>query len=194
MRRRHRRLHTSPELDITAFMNLMIVLVPVLLLGMVFTQVRMIDLDFPGMASGQAPDPDAFQLEVLLVPAGLRVADSERGLIKQLPVSAGGDYDFSGLQAVLKGIKSRMPEKTDLTLRVAPDIDYQVLIKVMDAVRSYPDVIAASVVQAELFPDVALGDAPENAELSQAVDVLQGRAGGQNIALSGLAGTVEVAR
>ena len=49
MRRRHRRLSSSPELDITAFLNLMIVLVPVLLLGMVFNQVRMIELNFPGM-------------------------------------------------------------------------------------------------------------------------------------------------
>ncbi|HBF93454.1 MAG TPA: biopolymer transporter ExbD, partial [Marinobacter adhaerens] len=47
MRRRHRRLSISPELDITAFLNLMIVLVPVLLLGMVFSQVRMIELNFP---------------------------------------------------------------------------------------------------------------------------------------------------
>lgn len=38
----------SPDLDITPFMNLMIVLVPVLLLGMVFSQVRMIELNFPG--------------------------------------------------------------------------------------------------------------------------------------------------
>ena len=57
MRRRHRRLITSPELDITAFLNLMIVLVPVLLLGMVFSQVRMIELNFPGMESGEAPAP-----------------------------------------------------------------------------------------------------------------------------------------
>lgn len=51
MRRRHRRLSSSPELDITAFLNLMIVLVPVLLLGMVFSQVRMIELNFPGGAT-----------------------------------------------------------------------------------------------------------------------------------------------
>lgn len=187
MRRRHRRLHTSPELDITAFMNLMIVLVPVLLLGMVFTQVRMIDLDFPGMADGQAPDPDAFQLEVLLVPTGLQVADSERGLIRQLPLRSDEAYDFAGLQAILKSIKSRMPDKTDLTLRVAPGIDYQVLIQAMDSVRSYPEVIAASVVEAELFPDVALGDAPENVDVSQAT-------AGLPESVAGLVSPVEVGR
>ncbi|MGP4843230.1 ExbD/TolR family protein [Marinobacter sp. 1Y8] len=194
MRRRHRRLHTSPELDITAFMNLMIVLVPVLLLGMVFTQVRMIDLDFPGMANGQAPDTDAFQLEVMVVPTGLQVADSERGVIKQLPLLSGGRYDFTGLQVILKSIKSRMPDKTDLTLRVAPGIDYQVLIKAMDSVRSYPEVIAASVVEAELFPDVSLGDAPESVDVSNAAADFHDRMRGPQVALTGLAGAVEVKR
>ncbi|BES71647.1 hypothetical protein RE428_26650 [Marinobacter nanhaiticus D15-8W] len=80
MRPKHRRLKANPELDITAFLNLMIVLVPVLLLGMVFTQVRMIELDFPGIAKGEAPDSQSFRLEVLLVPSGIRVADSARGV------------------------------------------------------------------------------------------------------------------
>ena len=71
MRRRHRRLSVSPELDITAFLNLMIVLVPVLLLGMVFSQVRMIELNFPGMDAGEAPAPEEFRLVVTLIPEGI---------------------------------------------------------------------------------------------------------------------------
>ena len=57
MRRKHRKLTSSADLDITPFMNLMIVLVQVLLLGMVFSQIRMIELNFPGMEAGQAPAP-----------------------------------------------------------------------------------------------------------------------------------------
>ncbi len=79
MRRRHRRQHGQPELDITAFMNLMIVLVPVLLLGMVFSQIRMIELNFPGMESDKVASAEDLQLVVTLRPSGLTIADSERG-------------------------------------------------------------------------------------------------------------------
>ncbi|TBW50153.1 biopolymer transporter ExbD [Marinobacter halodurans] len=169
MRRRHRRLNSTPELDITAFMNLMIVLVPVLLLGMVFTQIRMIELDFPGLAKGEVPDPDHFRLEVVLVPGGMRVADSERGIIRSLPLRE-GKQDFAGLRTTLQAIKQRMPEKTDIVLRLGGAVDYQTLVTAMDTVRSYPAVVAASVVEAELFPDVSLGDAPDDLRISAVTD------------------------
>lgn len=165
MRRRHRKFSRSPELDITAFMNLMIVLVPVLLLGMVFSQVRTIELNFPGMESGAAPAPEELNLIVTLIPAGIEVADSNRGVIRVLPVN-GAEQDFESLRSVLKQIKRRVPDKTGVTLEVGPDIDYQTLVKVMDTVRSYPAVVAASVVDGELFPDVSLMDAPEDRPLA----------------------------
>ena len=39
------------------------------------------------------------------------------------------------------------------------DIPYQVIVALMDTTRSYPDVLIASVVDAELFPEISLGDA-----------------------------------
>ena len=165
MRRRHRRLSISPELDITAFLNLMIVLVPVLLLGMVFSQVRMIELNFPGMDAGEVPAPEEFRLVVTLIPEGIEIADSDRGLIRVLPTEE-AVQDFEGLRQVLRQIKNRVPEKTDVVLEVGPDIDYQTLITAMDTVRSYPAVVAASVVEGELFPDVSLMDAPADRKLA----------------------------
>ena len=46
-RRRALRDVDIPELNVTPFMNLMIVLVPVLLLSLVFTHTTVIELDFP---------------------------------------------------------------------------------------------------------------------------------------------------
>ena len=43
-------------------------------------------------------------------------------------------------------------------------LNYQTLVATMDTVRSFEAVVAASVVRAELFPDIALGDAPARAE------------------------------
>lgn len=166
MRRRHRRAVSSPELDITAFLNLMIVLVPVLLLGMVFSQIRTIELNFPGMAPGDAPAADELRLVVTIIPAGLEVSDSERGVIRTLPLLE-SEQDFAALREVLRKIKARVPEKTDVVLEVGADIDYQTLVSAMDTVRSYSAVVAASQVEAELFPDVSLADAPDDRELAE---------------------------
>lgn len=53
-----------------------------------------------------------------------------------------------------------------MVLEVGPDIDYQTLITAMDTVRSYQAVVAASVVEGELFPDVSLMDAPADRKLA----------------------------
>lgn len=165
MRRRHRRTNVAPELDITAFLNLMIVLVPVLLLGMVFSQVRMIELNFPGLPAGEAPKAEDLRLVVTLIPEGMEVADSRLGLIRVLPAKSGGQ-DFARLREVLRQIKARVPEKTDVILEVGPEVDYQTLVTAMDTVRSYPAVVAASVVEGELFPDVSLMDATDDRQLA----------------------------
>jgi len=62
--KRHRtRSREAAELDVTPFMNLMIVLVPVLLLSMVFTHTTVIELNFPtGEGSEAAFDPEAVHL------------------------------------------------------------------------------------------------------------------------------------
>lgn len=173
MRRRHRRMMNSPELDITAFLNLMIVLVPVLLLGMVFSQVRMIELNFPGVQEGEILEPDQFNLVVTLIPDGIEVSDSGRGMLRVLPATD-GKQDFENLRSLLRGIKSRVPDKTDVVLEVGPEIDYQTLVTTMDTVRSYPAVVAASLVDGELFPDISLMDAPEDRVLADRAEPTAG--------------------
>ena len=53
--RRIKKPNEEAELNITSFMNLMIVLVPVLLLNMVFTQTMVLDIKLP--AGAVSPDP-----------------------------------------------------------------------------------------------------------------------------------------
>ena len=61
----------------------------------------------------------------------------------------------------MQQIKSRLPDKRDIVIMARPETDYQTLISVMDRVRAYPTVVAGSLVQAELFPDISIADAPE---------------------------------
>ena len=156
------------ELDVASFMNLMIVLVPVLLLSMTFTQVTVMDIRLPELTGGiYNSDSAQSQLDVLVNQDGFKVFYPTNVMLKEIPkvtetLEDGTEqqsYDFSQLLAVMREVKRQMPEKRDITLTVAPGIDYQTLISTMQNVKSFKTVVAASVVEVELFPEVSLGDA-----------------------------------
>ena len=56
MRRHHYRRRTgeTPELDMTTFLNLMVVLVPFLLITAVFSRITIVELSLPSSAGGVA--------------------------------------------------------------------------------------------------------------------------------------------
>ena len=166
-RRRHRRQTAEADLNITPFLNLMIVLVPVLLLSMVFTQIRILELSFPEAGERldeMVDDGEELALYVIVRDGGLEVGDRNGGVLRRFEPVEEGSPDFAGLRELLKGVKERFPETRDIRLLAGPETDYQTLVTAMDTVRSYPAVVAADAVTAELFPDIALGDAPEPAD------------------------------
>ena len=153
------------DLDITAFMNLMIVLVPVLLLGMVFSQISVLDVKLPaGISEENSLDANNKQVELLIHPTELRVNFPQGILLKRIPKSAEGEYDFETLSLVLQEVKRQLREKgiekKSITILSGEDTDYQTIISTMDTVRSFKAVVAASVVDAALFPEISFGDAP----------------------------------
>src|SRR5690554_262033 len=173
MRRKHRRLQSEPDLDITPFMNLMIVLVPVLLLNMVFAHTSVLELNFPTGESLASEQVEELQIQVVIHADSLVVADNQGGVIKSID-QKGGEHDFAVLKDVMKELKSRIPEKKDVIIMPSRETSYQVLVSVMDTVRSYDAVVAGNLVEAELFPEISLGDAfVESTEDAE-------RAGGQS--------------
>ena len=161
---RHQRQET--ELDITAFMNLMIVLVPILLINMMIAQASVLELNFPALDSHSPEQEKNLQWQVLILEDQLLVADNQGGVIKRLPKSTGG-YDFDALGRVMQELKARLPEKREVTVMAQKQTSYQTLVSVMDKVRSFTTVVAGSVVQAELFPEIAIADAPEQVDGAQ---------------------------
>ena len=159
-RRRHR--HEAVELNITAFMNLMVILVPFLLITAVFSQVAILELDLPSSNDQPgADDPATMQLEVIVRPTRFEVGERNRGLLASLPKTDDGEYDYVALRDYLKRIKAKYPDKLDASILLEPDIEYDILVQVMDAVRLYEAVDAgAEVIKAELFPEISIGDAP----------------------------------
>ncbi len=70
----------------------------------------------------------------------------------------GEEYDYAQLTRVMREVKKQLSDNASILLLSAPEVDYQSLVSTMDAVRSYEAVVAASVVEIELFPEISLGD------------------------------------
>ena len=159
-RSRHRNRHKEEaELNITAFMNLMVILVPFLLITAVFSRITVLELDLPAASKVQQKEAKhKLKLEVTIRADALEVGDRGRGLIKRIP-NKDGAYDLASLSDLLKQVKARSPETTDATVLLEPDIAYDTLVQVMDTVRLFDAVQEGRPVHAELFPSISIGDA-----------------------------------
>jgi biopolymer transport protein ExbD len=157
---RIRRLHKRPaQLEITAFLNLIVVLVPFLLSTAVFSRLAVLELTLPAQSSGVENLKGDLQLEVVIRPDALEVGDRIGGLIQRIANTPSG-YDYPALSLLMEQIKARFPDKTDATVLAEANTPYDVLVQVMDAVRVGHMVQGATLVRGELFPDISIGDAP----------------------------------
>lgn len=160
---------TNAELNITAFMNLMVVLVPFLLMTAVFSQVSILNMNLPTGASEEMAPTDEEPpkaLEVVIRASRFDVLERNSGLLKSIPNIDNG-YDFLALNLFLQQVKSH-PEfniDTGITLLMEMETEYDALIQTMDAVRlivrdeqELDD--QGNQIHGELFPNISMGDAP----------------------------------
>lgn len=168
MRRLRRPNAQDAELDITSFMNLMIVLVPVLLLSLVFSQVRILNLQLPvGDVGSEDPlTEEPKLLELVIYPERMDLNYPSGILLKSFvnEENETKSYDFAHLSLYLQDVKMSFQEneieKSDILILLHENADYQTIVSAMDTVRSFKAVVAANLVDAELFPNISLGDAP----------------------------------
>jgi biopolymer transport protein ExbD len=162
--RGHRQRHKeAEELNITAFMNLMVILVPFLLITAVFSRLAVLELNLPAAQSemvDEPPEPE-LQLEITVRENSIQVGDRNEGLMSVFE-NSDESYDLAALSEYLQNVKRTFPDKADATVLLEPDISYQVLVEVMDAVRvtELVDENIGEVVRYELFPEISIGDAP----------------------------------
>jgi biopolymer transport protein ExbD len=152
-----RRQKETPDLDMTTFMNLMVVLVPFLLISAVFSRIAIVELDLPS-TRGAPPTAPTFRVEVVVRDAGLEIMDGAQ-VIAAIP-KVDGEYDLPKLSEYLVAIKREYPEKADASVLLEPDIEYDHLIQVMDTVRSVETHDGGEITRAELFTAISIGDAP----------------------------------
>jgi biopolymer transport protein ExbD len=153
-------LHETVELNITAFLNLMVILIPFLLVTAVFSRMTVLELTLPPpKGGGSAQEKVDLQLELLLYSDSLEIRDATLGRIRQFSLD-NDSIDWPRVREVLLAVKQRFPEETSVTLLLDPAVPYKRLIEVMDHVRSMEIVNVATLQEVELFPTVAIGQAP----------------------------------
>ncbi|MCC5793163.1 MAG: biopolymer transporter ExbD [Chromatiales bacterium] len=160
--RRRSRRREAADINITAFMNLMVVLVPFLLITAVFSRMAILELNLPESAEAAGAAEETFQLEVIVRQHAIEIGERSSGLMTVLPRLSTG-HDYAGLTGYLQRVKAEFPDHSAATLLLEPDVAYDTLVQVMDAVRLYEFTEDGQRGQAELFPDISIGDAPAGA-------------------------------
>ena len=161
-RRNHikRRKQDTADLDVTTFLNLMVVLIPFLLISAVFSRVTIIELSVPTSSGGSESNTPNFSIEVIVRKTGLEIANGS--YVEAAIPKKDDQYDMKKLSEMLMRLKAQYPEKEDATILMEPDIAYDYLIQVMDAVRGIEirEDEDEEVKRMVLFPDISIGDAP----------------------------------
>jgi len=158
---RRRTAKQDAELSVTPFMNLMVILVPFLLMMLVFAKITILELHLPAASKQSITDQKRLVLEVIVKEDRLIVQD-KNGNFQRYKIDKTEDgYDVVKLSKTLQAVKYKYPDNVAASILLEPDIGYESLVLVMDAVRAI-DLESAngSFTRSELFPEISLGDAP----------------------------------
>ena len=165
MARRHhykrRTKENAYEIDVTTFLNLMVVLVPFLLITAVFSRLTIVELNLPSSAGGAASVEDSFRVEVIVREAGIEISNG-MSTIATIPNDE-DEYDLDTLSDFMVELKLEYPEHEAASVLMESQIPYDYLIQVMDVVRSVEQPVEDSEEEYELFAlfsEISVGDAP----------------------------------
>lgn len=170
-------IQQAEELNITAFLNLMVILVPFLLITAVFSRLTVLELNLPALdAKGEDSAKVKLQLELVIREHSFDIQDANIGLIKKIERTQ-KDSQWKQFTDAMVAIKTRFPDESSISLLLEPEVDYKTMIKVMDKVRSAQVVVGFSAETVVLFPDISIGDAQVIAVAELAVNDLAVEAG-----------------
>ena len=171
MARRHhykRRGKETYDIDVTTFLNLMVVLLPFLLITAVFSRMTIVELNLPSSSGGPSSHEDNFRIEVIVREAGIEISNGT-SVIASVP-KKDDEFDLETLSDFMIELKRDYPNQDAASVLMEPRIPYDYLIRVMDVVRSVEVTKSIEVTddeQAEpeiqlvaLFTEISVGDAP----------------------------------
>jgi len=166
-RRHHYKRRTkgdAHEIDVTTFLNLMVVLVPFLLITAVFSRLTIVELNLPSSAGGPSNNETPFRIEVVVRETGMEITNGT-ATIASIP-KKDDEYDFQTLSDFMIELKREYPDHDAASVLMEAQIPYDYLIQVMDTVRSV-ELPVQEPVEGEpefelyaLFSEISVGDAP----------------------------------
>ena len=148
------------ELDIKPVMNLMVVLIPLLLAGVEMVKLSIIEIDLPpskaaggGGAGEENPEQEKEKklgLKIAITNDGFSLATAgavmagESGEGPTVPILADQTYDYDKLKEKLIELKKLIDKKgykdqESAIITAGADIQYQIIINVMDTILKYED-------------------------------------------------------
>jgi biopolymer transport protein ExbD len=158
VKRNHSRQRGRNELNVVPMIDIMLIMVFFLIFSAVFTRTSILELNLPA-ANAAVPDlPQGLQLEVVVRKGHIEVQDRGTGPLKKI-VNTERGYDFVALSEFLQLVKSKYPDVNNASILLEADIEYDTLVQTMDSVRLFKTP-GKNFNYGELFPDVAVGDAP----------------------------------
>ncbi|GMQ86872.1 MAG: hypothetical protein BMS9Abin08_0070 [Gammaproteobacteria bacterium] len=148
----------TQQLDVTAFLSLMVILVPFLLITAVFSRITILEIQTaPGDSGGSSSRPDPLQLQVVVRERFIEV--NYRGLKKTERFARTSDSsELESLATLADELKARFPQSLEATLLIESQIPYDVVVQVLDVIRIGLERIGDVVEPVERFPLVALGE------------------------------------
>ena len=166
-RRHHYKRRTkgaAHEIDVTTFLNLMVVLVPFLLITAVFSRLTIVELNLPSSAGGPSNNENTFRVEVIVRETGMEITNGTM-TIASIP-KKDDEYDFQTLSDFMIELKREYPDHESASVLMEAQIPYDYLIQVMDIVRSV-ELPVKEPIEGEpeyelyaLFSEISVGDAP----------------------------------
>jgi Biopolymer transport protein ExbD/TolR. len=162
-------MQETVELNITAFLNLMVILVPFLLITAVFSRMTVLELNLPSLDAKQKENEEIkLQLQVRITENSLIIQDAILGQMKEVARNPeSGEFNWNIFADVLIEIKTRFPQEKNISLLMDPAVKYRTMIEVMDHVRYAEVVQVATLELVELFPNVSIGDAPKEEQAGE---------------------------
>jgi hypothetical protein len=124
--------------------------------------MSVVDLTLPAKSANyEGLKANDLKLEVVVRHDAIEVGDKIGGLISRIPNTADGATDTTTLNTVMLQIKQKFPAVTAASVLPEPNIPYDTMIHVMDAMRTAKTANGGTeVVDVDLFPALSIGDAP----------------------------------
>jgi len=143
------------ELNLVPYMDIVTNII-IFLLASVVNQVPLGTVNvssptFGGAGGDGQPDKPALNLTVTVGGTGFTLAGSG-GVMPPIPKLPTGDYDYGALTAKLAEIKKEFAEETKATFNADAVTSYEIVVKTLDAMRTYKD--EKDQQEKQLFPDI----------------------------------------